>query len=135
MLGSKAIAEHPVVGGVKRHVGVGGESTMKCMVKLYRPYDRSPRDHKYGRLFDKQLDLFIGGSANWKKPADAPDGSVAEILKPRIRIELHESGPEFTFFIENGSEIANYKRTGYSYFDLGECETRVSKASRSRVGT
>jgi hypothetical protein len=81
---------------------------MKCMVKLHRPYDRSPGDHKYGQRFDELLDLFIGGSAKWEKRSDASDGPVAEASDPRIRVELHETGPEFAFFIENAGEIATY---------------------------
>ena len=81
---------------------------MKCWMKLRRPYDRNPGDHKYGQPFDEQLDLFIGGSANWEKLADAPDGPVAEVSNPKVRVELHETGPEFTFFIVHASEIATY---------------------------
>jgi|SRR5690554_5593991 len=84
---------------------------MRCIVKLYRPYDRRPGDHKYGQPFDEQLDAFVGGASNWEKQANVAVAWVAEASDPGIRVELHESGPEFSFFVEHASDLATYVGT------------------------
>ena len=79
---------------------------MKCIIKFYRPYDRTPSDHQYGEPFDESLNKFVGGKESWD--ATDPFHPIANIDNPKIEISLHEDGPEFMFFIEHSSEISAY---------------------------
>jgi hypothetical protein len=48
------------------------------------------------------------GASNWSNLTEFGSDPVAEVSEPNITVALHETGPEFTFFIEHANEIATY---------------------------